>query len=92
MQFDAFLHGRLIGEENCLYLNVYVPVVPKATGRLPVLVKIHGGSLVTGDAALYGPKYFMDEDIIVVTMNYRMYSLGFLNTGSDHIRGNMGWF
>ncbi|CAL8073931.1 unnamed protein product [Orchesella dallaii] len=33
----------------------------------------------------------MDEDIIVVTMNYRLSSLGFLNTGDDLIRGNMGF-
>lgn len=78
MQFDQ-VFGRLIGEENCLYLNVFVPKVPKATGRLPVLIKIHG----PGTSEMYDPKYFMDEDIIVVTMNYRMYALGFLNTGYD---------
>lgn len=68
MQFDALVYGRLIGQEDCLYLNVFVPRLPKLTTRLPVLVKIHGGSLITGNSAHYDPKYWMDEDIIVVTM------------------------
>lgn len=32
----------------------------------------------------------MDHDIVLVSMNYRLASLGFLNTGDDIVRGNMG--
>lgn len=38
---------------------------------------------------MYGPYFFMDEDIVLVTINYRLGPLGFLSTG-DEIQGNMG--
>lgn len=56
----------------------------------PVLVWIHGGGFVAGSSDMYDPKYFMDKDIVVVSMNYRLASLGFLNTGDHLVRGNMG--
>lgn len=31
----------------------------------------------------------MDEDIVLVTVNYRLGSFGFLNTGDGVVRGNM---
>lgn len=42
------------------------------TGNAPVIVYIHGG----GSAHLYGGAYFMDEDVILVPVNYRLGALG----------------
>jgi len=39
---------------------------------------------------MYGPKYFMDEQVILVVPQYRLGSLGFLSTGDKTIPGNMG--
>lgn len=80
------------GEEDCLYLNVYSPMLP-AGGSAPlldVIVNIHGGSFMFGSGSDSGPKYLLDEDVILVTFNYRLGPLGFLTTEDDVVPGNMG--
>ncbi|XP_035716357.1 venom carboxylesterase-6-like [Folsomia candida] len=90
LQFDAMIYGSIIGEENCLYLNVFTTKI--SGGKLhPVLVTFHGGGFTSGDSKDFGPSYFMDEDCVVVTVNFRLYVLGFINTGDELIRGNMGF-
>jgi para-nitrobenzyl esterase len=65
--------------EDCLFLNVYVPATANAHSRLPVFFWIHGGALVTGTGAQYDPSVMVSEnDIIVVTINYRLGALGWL--------------
>ena len=65
--------------EDCLFLNVYVPTQARAHSKRPVFVWIHGGALVTGTGAIYDPSAMVAEnDIIVVTINYRLGALGFL--------------
>lgn len=84
---------KIIGSEDCLYLNVYRPELVTPEKRLPVLIFIHGGSFKGGsaDPELYGPDYFMDtQKVIVVTIQYRLGVLGFL--AADHLscKGNFG--
>ena len=70
------------GQEDCLILNVYVPEKPASSDEdLPVMVYIHGGGFITGDSGMYGPKYLLERDVILVTVNYRLGPLGFLNLG-----------
>jgi para-nitrobenzyl esterase len=65
--------------EDCLFLNVYTPSNATAKSRLPVFIWIHGGALVNGAGSDYDPSVMVaDNDIIVVTINYRLGSLGFL--------------
>jgi para-nitrobenzyl esterase len=65
--------------EDCLFLNVYVPATANALSQLPVFFWIHGGALVTGTGAQYDPSVMVSEnDIIVVTINYRLGALGWL--------------
>ena len=45
------------------------------------MVFIHGGGLNTGESGLYGPGYLLERDVILVTINYRLGPLGFLNLG-----------
>ncbi len=40
------------------------------------MVYIFGGGFRKGDARLYNPEYFMDKDIVLVTLNYRLGPLG----------------
>ena len=63
--------------ENCLYLDVFAPAGAK--GRdLPVMVWIHGGSLLVGESDDYNPAALVRHGITVVTINYRIGALGFL--------------
>lgn len=59
-----------IGQEDCLWLNVYTRdlVIKK---KRPVIVWIHGGNFVRGSAADYEPDYILDEDVVLVTIQYR---------------------
>lgn len=81
------------GQEDCLYLNVYVP--KKASKIiLPVMVYIFGGGFFSGSANPYihGPEYFMDtQQVILVTVAYRLGALGFLSTGDESCPGNFGF-
>jgi carboxylesterase type B len=48
------------------------------TALLPVMVFIYGGGYTSGDnkADQYGPHYFLDKEIVLVTVNYRLGVLG----------------
>jgi para-nitrobenzyl esterase len=71
--------GRATDSEDCLFLNVYTPSTATAKSKLPVFIWIHGGALVNGAGSDYDPSVMVAQnDIIVVTINYRLGSLGFL--------------
>uniref|UniRef100_A0A6A7GA10 Neuroligin-4, Y-linked-like n=1 Tax=Hirondellea gigas TaxID=1518452 RepID=A0A6A7GA10_9CRUS len=73
--------------EDCLYLNVYVPsqvVDTVAHKAFPVMVYIHGDSFEWGAANPYdGSVMAAYGEVIIVTLNYRLGPLGFLNTNAD---------
>ncbi|KNC21239.1 hypothetical protein FF38_14079 [Lucilia cuprina] len=96
-QYDCVQKNYLIpnhpisGSEDCLYLNVYKPIIHRLA--LPVMVYIFGGGFFAGSAApiFTGPEYLMDRgDVIVVTINYRLGAFGFLSTNDGNIPGNLG--
>ncbi|WP_158230481.1 carboxylesterase/lipase family protein [Pseudofrankia asymbiotica] len=63
--------------EDCLYLNVTTPKT--ITGKLPVMVFIHGGGFTSGSGSMYDPAPLVDRGkVIVVTLNYRLGVFGFL--------------
>lgn len=33
----------------------------------------------SGRTDVYGPDYFMEKDVVLVTFNYRLYAFGFLS-------------
>ncbi|MFF1610268.1 carboxylesterase/lipase family protein [Amycolatopsis sp. NPDC058278] len=64
--------------EDCLVLNVITPPAAKST-NLPVMVWLHGGAYTLGSGAGYDPKPLVTKgDVIVVTVNYRLGSFGYL--------------
>ncbi|XP_024890647.1 uncharacterized protein LOC112466655, partial [Temnothorax curvispinosus] len=79
------------GDEDCLYLNVYTTKIESLKKRT-VMVWIHGGAFYTGsgDASFYGPDYIVQKDVVLVTLNYRLGVLGFLNLNNKVATGNQG--
>jgi len=74
------------GSEDCLYLNVAVPgAAPPVGKKLPVLVWFFGGAFVLGDSHEFGwydgQHLATRNDVIVVTVNYRLQAFGFLADG-----------
>ncbi|XP_077987038.1 fatty acyl-CoA hydrolase precursor, medium chain-like [Glandiceps talaboti] len=78
-------------DEDCLHLNVYVPIpVPD---NAAVMVWIHGGAFYLGSGAdtyYDGIPFVAINDVILVTINYRLGALGFLSTGDSVLPGNYG--
>ncbi|XP_047106561.1 carboxylesterase 5A-like [Schistocerca piceifrons] len=68
------------GDEDCLYLNVFGPETALQKEELkPVMVWIHGGCFTSGFGQGATPNYYVDQDVILVSINYR---LGLLAGGS----------
>lgn len=65
--------------EDCLSLNVWTRDV---TGKKPVMVFIHGGANVSGgttDPLYDGEKFVENNDVVMVSFNYRLGPFGFLD-------------
>jgi len=96
--------GAFLGDEDCLYLNVFRPL-SAGGGRLPVLFFVHGGGHVQGSTSLALPDGQVLYDggalaaarhAVVVTAAYRLGALGFLSLPAlaaedpDGAAGNYG--
>lgn len=94
---EFYWEGTPDMDEDCLSLNIWAPT--KSLGRsagLPVALWIHGGAFQNG----YGYEVTMDGDewaargVILVTINYRLGTLGFLShpelTAEQGQSGNYG--
>jgi para-nitrobenzyl esterase len=74
--------------QDCLTLNVWTPAGDSE--RRPVMVWIHGGAFVMGTGATFlyhGARLARRGDVVVVTINYRLGALGFLNHPELRARG-----
>ncbi len=70
------IHGE--ESEDNLFLNVFTPA--DMSDSKPVLVWIHGGAFMCGSGNDYDPSNIVrDNDVVVVTINYRLGIFGFLN-------------
>ena len=86
------------GTEDCLKLHVYTPNIPSDDDdglQLPVLVWIHGGGFIAGDAWGYsiydGIDLVVAENVVVVSIQYRLGLLGFLvddQLGDNHLKND----
>ena len=92
----VFTHGELHGtDEQCLSLNVFSPPLD---GCRPVFVWLHGGGFAIGHAgaSLYsGERLALAAGTVVVSVNYRLGSLGWLGhpdlaAGPDAPAANWG--
>jgi para-nitrobenzyl esterase len=80
-------NGAMTGDEDCLHLNVWAPADFSETSNYPVLFYIHGGANILGSTSdsmgpgrpVYTGKFLAgQQDVVVVTAQYRLGPLGFL--------------
>lgn len=66
-----------IGDEDCLYLNVYTNSIT-VTPLKPVMFWVHGGAFVVGCSSFEHkrPDYLLAKDVVVVTAHYRLGAFG----------------
>ncbi|XP_041754185.1 bile salt-activated lipase-like [Coregonus clupeaformis] len=87
------------GQVDCLFLNIWVPQGLSVSTGLPVMVWIFGGGYLVGGSmgANFLDNYLYDGEeianrgnVIVVTLGYRVGTLGFLSSGDASGPGNYG--
>ncbi|KAK6622889.1 hypothetical protein RUM43_008740 [Polyplax serrata] len=82
--------------EDCLYLNVYTPNVKyledDKTPLKAVMVFIHGGAFIMGSSSERetAPDFLVEQDVVLVTLNYRLGAFGFLSLQNENVPGNAG--
>ena len=70
--------GDLIGQEDCLRLNVWAP--RDTSKKRPVMVWIHGGGNDSGNTRIYqGHHLSGSKDVVLVSINYRLGILGWFS-------------
>ncbi|XP_050687702.1 juvenile hormone esterase-like isoform X2 [Eriocheir sinensis] len=95
LQWDTLRGRGAVGQEDCLYLNVYtnfIPEPPDYPNTQPVIVFLHAGTWLAGGGGegLFQPDYMIESDVTVVTINHRLGAFGFLSTEDDESPGNYG--
>ncbi|XP_059894304.1 bile salt-activated lipase-like [Gadus macrocephalus] len=95
----SMLQTSSFGVEDCLHLNIWVPHGLYVSSNLPVMVWFYGGGFLAGgsmgpnffDNYLYSGQEIADRgDVIVVSVGYRVGTLGFLSSGDSQLPGNYG--
>ncbi len=92
----AQMNSVFNSDEDCLFLNIWRPL--NKIENLPVMVFIHGGGLATGagsESRYNGQTLSINQNVIVVSINYRLGYLGFLSlpelTQEQGHSGNYGF-
>ena len=75
--------------EDCLTLNIFTTTDTPHQDK-PVMFWIHGGGFSQGSKDQYRMRGLIEEDVVLVTTNYRLHALGFLSFGNSLVSGNMG--
>ena len=104
-------YTKIIGSEDCLFLNVWRPSGVSSDKKLPVMVFIYGGAYIIGSTSIEygtdesgktvyayeGANLARDNNVVFVTMNYRVGTFGFLahsglsREAGYHGSGNYGF-
>ncbi|XP_047352531.1 esterase B1-like isoform X2 [Vespa velutina] len=84
--------GIPYGKPPIGHLRFRIPKDGKDTNLKAVMFWIFGGAFVVGAPSkfYYSPDYLIEEDIVVVTVNYRLGALGFLALQHQNATGNAG--
>ena len=80
-------------DEDCLYLNVFAPAQNDSlnpTTKYPVMVHIHGGGFINGNAMFSSGLVLAQYGVVLVSIQYRLGALGFMTSGDSAAPGNYG--
>lgn len=91
-QPDFYDENKIIGDEDCLVLNIFTPKMPDETTGLPVFLWIHGGGYRYGSANQYDAYPIIQNDVVFVPIQYRLGTLGLLGDGTKEFGGNVALF
>ncbi len=85
------LDGTIEGDEDCLVVNVWMPENANQTA-LPVMVWFHDGAYCygSGDQKAQNFVELLKQNVIIVSMNYRLGAFGFFSLGNYQSSGNLG--
>lgn len=75
---DTAQLGKVVGSEDCLYLNIWTPK-KTMTEKKPIFFWIHGGSNYKGtssDPNYHGAYFAQNNDALFVSVNYRLGHFG----------------
>jgi para-nitrobenzyl esterase len=95
MSAGPYDRGKVPMAEDCLTLDVTAPVNAR---NAPVMVWIHGGTLIwgSGHSEMYDGREFAKRGVVLVSINYRLGVLGYLahpelsKESPDGVSGNYG--
>jgi carboxylesterase type B len=88
-----------VGSEDCLFMNIWTSFLPAHGGAptqdlKPVMFWIHGGAFTSGtgnDPTFDGANMASRGDVVMVAINYRLTTLGFLALDDGVTKGNYGF-
>jgi para-nitrobenzyl esterase len=95
MAAGPYNRGQIDMSEDCLTLDVTAPANAR---NAPVMVWIHGGTLIwgSGHSKMYDGKEFAKRGVVLVSINYRLGVFGYLahpelsKESPENVSGNYG--
>lgn len=95
MAAGPYNRGQVAMDEDCLTLDVTTPADAR---NAPVMVWIHGGTLIwgSGHSPMYSGREFAERGVVLVSINYRLGVLGYLAhpelsaESTEGVSGNYG--
>ncbi|KAJ0174242.1 hypothetical protein K1T71_010388 [Dendrolimus kikuchii] len=78
------------GSEDCLYLDIFTPALDK--NNRAVIVFLYNENFVNSynKTRDYAHDFFIEEDVVVVTISHRLAVFGFLSLEDENYPGNSG--
>ncbi|CAF1000739.1 unnamed protein product [Didymodactylos carnosus] len=78
MQLSLLNSSVILGQEDCLYLDIFLPLNVSTMSLLPVIIYIYGGGFQTSDP--HDPSHVISlyQNVIYVAIRYRVNVFGFM--------------
>ncbi|PZC75771.1 hypothetical protein B5X24_HaOG200138 [Helicoverpa armigera] len=78
------------GVEDCLYLDIFTPALDKKERAVIMFINNDHFQNSYNKTKDYAPDFFIEEDVVVVTISHRLAAMGFLSLENELLPGNSG--